>query len=463
MKFNQKNRMAHWVWLISVALAMGLVACSGGNGSSSGGGKPATGPTTGKLTNAAVSGVAYSTSSKMAGITDDRGIYNYNHGDTVEFKLGSLILGKVKAAAIVTPIDLAGDSNTRLQNLLVLLQSLDSDNDPGNGISIPTNAAAAVSASINLDSDPTAFASSSALQGVRKAGGVAGEVKTAAEAKAHFLSQAMSLFSTDVWVKYDDTTATVIRTSVANAGEYLFGEATPDDACDIDRVCGSKLISKAGVEYGAVSVPEFDTRGFKFAGAPTIDTNLQAGLSHLRPNWRIYTDGFELITTDIVVAPREREQSSIFDELFHIAKPLKLSSSKEPIKTMIHEVRFSKMENIPSGIVGAWVLDKDAIKTQTFLFFSNGKYFMVDPIGDLDRVGHASCGNPGIEFSSYVYDATTNKFNIKGFTYDTNGCAGFSDNDPTTFRLDADGNIATVETKSGSSYILHRVSKGNLR
>ncbi|MEE8150963.1 MAG: adhesin, partial [Nitrosomonadaceae bacterium] len=123
----------------------------------------------------------------------------------------------------------------------------------------------------------------------------------------------------------------------------------------------------------------------------------------------------------------------------------------------------SKMENIPSGIVGAWVLDKDAIKTQTFLFFSNGKYFMVDPIGDLDRVGHASCGNPGIEFSSYVFDATTNKFNIKGFTYDTNGCAGFSDNDPTTFRLDADGNIATVETKSGSSYILHRVSKGNLR
>ncbi len=459
MKFNQMNRMANWVWLMSAAFIMGLIACSDGNES-----KHATGQTTGKLTAAsAVSGVTYSTSSKMAGITDASGIYNYNHGDMVEFKLGSLILGNVKAAAIVTPIDLAGDNNTRLQNLLVLLQSLDSDNDPGNGISIPTNAAAAVSASINLDSDPTAFASSSALQGVRKAGGVAGEVKTAAEAKAHFLSQAMSLFSTDVWVKYDDTTATVIRTSVANAGEYLFGEATPDDACDIDRVCGSKLISKAGVEYGAVSVPEFDTRGFKFAGAPTIDTNLQAGLSHLRPNWRIYTDGFELITTDIVVAPREREQSSIFDELFHIAKPLKLSSSKEPIKTMIHEVRFSKMENIPSGIVGAWVLDKDAIKTQTFLFFSNGKYFMVDPIGDLDRVGHASCGNPGIEFSSYVYDATTNKFNIKGFTYDTNGCAGFSDNDPTTFRLDADGNIATVETKSGSSYILHRVSKGNLR
>jgi len=176
MKFNQMNRMANWVWLMSAAFIMGLIACSDGNES-----KHATGQTTG-----AVSGVTYSTSSKMAGITDASGIYNYNHGDMVEFKLGSLILGNVKAAAIVTPIDLAGDNNTRLQNLLVLLQSLDSDNDPGNGISIPANAADAVSASINLDSDPTAFVTSPALQSVRQAGGIAGEVKTVAEAKAHF-------------------------------------------------------------------------------------------------------------------------------------------------------------------------------------------------------------------------------------------------------------------------------------
>ncbi len=458
MKFNQMNRMANWVWLMSVAFIMGLIACSDGNES-----KHATGQTTGKLTAAsAVSGVTYSTSSKMAGITDASGIYNYNHGDMVEFKLGSLILGNVKAAVIVTPIDLAGGNNTRLENLLVLLQSLDSDNDPGNGISIPANAADAVSASINLDSDSTTFVTSPALQSVRQAGGIAGEVKTVAEARAHFLTQAMSLLSTDVWVKHDDKTATVIRMSVSNAGEYLFGEATPDDPCDINLVCGSKPISKAGVEYGGGSVSEFDTRGFKFIGVPTIDTNLQAGLSHLRPDWRIYTDGFELITTDIVVAPREREQSSLFGELFHIAKPLKLSSSKEPIKTMIKEVRFSKMENISSGIVGAWVFDNAAIKTQTLLFFSNGKYLMVDPIGDLNREGHESCGDPGIEFTSYVYDATTNKLKLKGFTYNTNGCAGFSDNDPTTFEVDADGNIATLETKNGSSYILHRVSKGNL-
>lgn len=462
MKFNQSYRMSYCAWLVSIVFAMGLVACNGGSESSSSSKPAATGQTTGKFSDAAVSGVTYSTSSKMAGITDDNGIYKYNHGDMVEFKLGSLVLGKVKATAIVTPIDLAGDSGTRLQNLLVLIQSLDSDSDPQNGISIPTKAADAVSASISLDSDPATFPSSSALQSIRQVGGIAGDAKTAEEAKAHFLSQAISFLSTDVWIKYDDTTATVIRTSVSNGGEYLFGEAVADNPCDINQVCGNKPISKAGVEYGEVSVLEFDTRGFKIVGAATIDTNLQAGLSHLRPKWRAYTDGFELITSDIVVVPREREQSSLFGELFHIAKPLKLSSSKEKNKTAVKEVRFSKMENIPSGIVGAWVFDKAAIKTQTFLFFTNGKYFMVDPIGDLDREGHESCGDPGIEFSSYVYDATTNKLKIKGFTYDTNGCAGFSDNDPITFRIDADGEIATLETKSGSSYTLHRVSKGNL-
>jgi len=43
MKFNQMNRMANWVWLMSAAFIMGLIACSDGNES-----KHATGQTTGR-------------------------------------------------------------------------------------------------------------------------------------------------------------------------------------------------------------------------------------------------------------------------------------------------------------------------------------------------------------------------------------------------------------------------------
>ena len=111
MKFSRKYKMAYRTRLMLAMLAICLAACgdsevSSGVGSS---GKNLSGPATGKLMDAAVSGVNYSTSSKIIGTTDKDGIYKYNHGDTVKFKLGSLILGETKAAAIVTPINLAGD------------------------------------------------------------------------------------------------------------------------------------------------------------------------------------------------------------------------------------------------------------------------------------------------------------------------------------------------------------------
>lgn len=457
MKLKPRDGRERWVSLIPAVLLLALAACDGGEkGGGSGAVKPETGPTTGIFTDAAVAGIAYVAASGAAGTTDERGSYKYNHGDTVEFKLGSMILGKVKGAPIVTPIELAADNGNRLQNILVLLQSLDMDGNPENGISIPADAAAAVS-SLNLDGDVAAFAASAELQKAREAGGIAGPVRTLEQAGAHFLSQGVTLLSTDVWVSYDDTTAVVIRASTVGTGEYLQGEATPDDSCDANRVCGSKLVSKAGVEYGAARMSEFDTRGFKFAGEPMIDTNLQAGLSHLRPNWRIRIDGAGLVATDIVAAPSELKPAT---SAFNPGALIK-TTAEEPTKTMVKESRYPRMENDPKGIVGAWVVDISTIKTQTYLFFPNGKFLMVDPIGDPERPGYTSCGDPGVEFASYSYDAGSSTLKVKGFTYDSNGCAGFSANEATSFKLAADGATAIVETKGAAPITLHRISRGN--
>ena len=457
MKLKPRDGRERWVSLIPAVLLLALAACDGGEkGGGSGAVKPETGPTTGIFTDAAVAGIAYVAASGAAGTTDERGSYKYNHGDTVEFKLGSMILGKVKGAPIVTPIELAADNGNRLQNILVLLQSLDMDGNPENGISIPADAAAAVS-SLNLDGDVAAFAASAELQKAREAGGIAGPVRTLEQAGAHFLSQGVTLLSTDVWVSYDDTTAVVIRASTVGTGEYLQGEATPDDSCDANRVCGSKLVSKAGVEYGAARMSEFDTRGFKFAGEPVIDTNLQAGLSHLRPNWRIRIDGAGLVATDIVAAPSELKPAT---SAFNPGALIK-TTAEEPTKTMVKESRYPRMENDPKGIVGAWVVDISTIKTQTYLFFPNGKFLMVDPIGDPERPGYTSCGDPGVEFASYSYDAGSSTLKVKGFTYDSNGCAGFSANEATSFKLAADGATAIVETKGAAPITLHRISRGN--
>ena len=457
MKLKPRDGRERWVPLIPAVLLLALAACDGGEKrGGSGAVKPETGPTTGIFTDAAVAGIAYVASSGAAGTTDEKGSYKYNHGDTVEFKLGSMILGKVKGAPIVTPIELAADNGNRLQNILVLLQSLDMDGNPENGISIPADAAAAVS-SLNLDGDVAAFAASAELQKAREAGGIAGPVRTSEQAGAHFLSQGVTLLSTDVWVSYDDTTAVVIRASTVGTGEYLQGEATPDDSCDANRVCGSKLVSKAGVEYGAARMSEFDTRGFKFAGEPVIDTNLQAGLSHLRPNWRIRIDGAGLVATDIVAAPSELKPAT---SAFNPGALIK-TTAEEPTKTMVKESRYPRMENDPKGIVGAWVVDISTIKTQTYLFFPNGKFLMVDPIGDPERPSYTSCGDPGVEFASYSYDAGSSALKVKGFTYDSNGCAGFSANEATSFKLAADGATAMVETRGAAPITLHRISRGN--
>ena len=469
MKYDQKKGGRTWTGWVSAVCILCLAACGKAGDSSSPSGNSdsgsrvslETGPATGRLLGTvAISGIAYSASSGAIGITDNTGLFKYNHGDTVEFKLGNLVLGKIKGAAIITPIELAQGNSARLQNTLVLLQSIDEDGNPGNGISIPAGAVSGVTAAVSLDSDPATFISSAGLQKIKEASGVvAGAVRTIEQVNTSFLSHTAALLGTHIWVKYDDTTASMIRISENGTDGYLQGEATPDDSCDANRVCGGDLVIKAGVEYGTASIGEFDTRGFRFNGTPAIDTNLRAGLSHPRPTWRIRTDGVDLIATDIVTVQRERKQASVFGELFHIAGTLEISSDKEPIKTEVKESRFSKMDNDPKGIIGAWAADPAIIKTQIYLFFPNGRFLLVDPVSTAGDEANPGCASPGIEFSSYTYDTGNGSLGIKSITYNTNGCAGFSDNPAVSFKIAADGKTATVETQNKTILNLYRVSR----
>ncbi len=126
-----------------------------------------TGANRGVLLDAAVSGVAYQTAS-IQGVTDADGNFDFQDGEKVAFSLGETTLGEVAGRAQVTPFDLAGaevpsgmDAITnalgyddtpfhavtnspfhRVINTAVLLQSLDEDADPRNGISITPESAA---------------------------------------------------------------------------------------------------------------------------------------------------------------------------------------------------------------------------------------------------------------------------------------------------------------------------------
>lgn len=471
MKSTYQFKKNSWIHLLPAVFIVSLSACDS-SGEKNVDTSPSTssavttkktmltGPTTGILVDSPVSGVSYAASSGKNGVTNEKGEFNFNHGDKIEFKLGGLTLGNIQGSQIVTPIELAGDSDNKLQNLLILLQSLDSDSDLTNGISISNETAAAVKGTINLDSNPETFAESANLKSIMETSGIEGNVRTQEEARTHFLSQGVALLSAQIWVNYSNQTASVLRVAADSSGEYLHGEARPDDSCDENRVCGGKTVFQAGVEYGVANAADFDNRGFKLVGTPNVDTNLKAGLSNPGPTRRVRTDGYELINSDIVTVQREREKTSVFGELFHIAKPIQLSNENEVAEKEVKETRYSKIDNDANGIVGAWAYDSDAINTQTLVFFPNGKFMMVDPNGATQREDQAKCSKPGIEFASYSYDKGTGKLNLSSYTYNTNGCAGFSDVDGSIgFSINADGNTAKLDKQGEESVTVYRVSK----
>jgi len=119
--------------IISTA-ALLLAACGGGGDSSTG-----TTTTTGVFVDSPVEGLSYVCSSGANGSTNALGEYTCNTGDTVTFSLGGYTIGSCTAAATVSPYTLYPENNEAVLNIAQLLQTLDTDNNPSNGITIAEN------------------------------------------------------------------------------------------------------------------------------------------------------------------------------------------------------------------------------------------------------------------------------------------------------------------------------------
>lgn len=110
---------------------------------------------TGRFIDSSVEGLSYQTETRN-GITNANGEFSYLAGETVVFGLGDLEFPAVTAAQILTPLELAGVTDINdagVVNMARLLQSLDKDCDPGNGITISGEALlSAVGMSLDFES-----------------------------------------------------------------------------------------------------------------------------------------------------------------------------------------------------------------------------------------------------------------------------------------------------------------------
>jgi len=93
---------------------------------------------TGVLLDSLVGGIKYKTASQ-SGITNSNGEFSYLEGESVTFSVGDIDFPDAIAAPELTPLDLAGSTdvkNSSVINIARLLQTLDTDGDLSNGITI---------------------------------------------------------------------------------------------------------------------------------------------------------------------------------------------------------------------------------------------------------------------------------------------------------------------------------------
>lgn len=148
----------NWNYLVIViCLNLVLSGCGGGGGSTT----PIDNTKEAQLIDSAIQGVEYITNSGLTGTTTSTGIFKYNPTDTtIVFKVGGLTLADFNLSNLnsdnkLLPTDIFNvnrndTTNANVNKFLRVVQSLDNDNNPSNGILIDDNTKNLLTTSINV-------------------------------------------------------------------------------------------------------------------------------------------------------------------------------------------------------------------------------------------------------------------------------------------------------------------------
>lgn len=129
--------------LVVVAVSAALSACGGSSGGSSSSNTPvepvSPPPTfTGQFVDSPVQGLNYQTVSQ-SGMTNENGEFIYQNNETISFSIGGIAFPEIAAQSLITPMTVFSTEDieaVEVVNMIRLLQSLDVDGQPDNGIEI---------------------------------------------------------------------------------------------------------------------------------------------------------------------------------------------------------------------------------------------------------------------------------------------------------------------------------------
>lgn len=172
--------------VLAAGITTGLAACGGGSSDGGGSGNGGDTPQTGTFVDSPVAGLEYtrSESGSTRYLTDENGQFTYISGESITFSIGQYTIGSVQGKGTVSPRDL-GDANGAT-NVARVLQTLDDDQDPSNGITISSQVrtkASQAATQKNISTVPDLDTISAEILGIASNG--ATQLVSSTEAEAH--------------------------------------------------------------------------------------------------------------------------------------------------------------------------------------------------------------------------------------------------------------------------------------
>ncbi len=367
-----------------------LLANCGGGGSDS----PST--LTGVFIDSPVINIGYRTATQN-GDTNSRGEFKYLAGETVTFFIGDMEFPPVLAAEVVTPLDMADTDDVAhhmVINIIRLLQSLDKDGDPDNGINITQTAK---DNAVFLDFDLS-------VEGFETQIGIDLFIANGGQDTAQ-----------------SDLVDTVLALVHFVASLILSGEIdSEDEPVDNQSLIGTwEIASPTDADFYMLSLLEDGT--YVHAEVNEIDPNFLSGME-----WGTYdVVGLGEITTTQNFNNNGDAGLSDFDgsgpRLRLIAQPSgSLMYAPDTNNDGISDGVFGLRRVDSEGLLGTWLSTTTKNDLLMIVFFDDGTYFH----GEVDEDDDTEIS--GMELGTYERDEDTGLLTVSQ-TFDNNGDTGLTD------------------------------------